>query len=136
MSEIEKLDKQKLVQLAKGMRNRARNMALDKQRMASRVTNVAVGAGASFVVGYFMGGKEAEYLTVAAEVEAGTAEDPRKVMGIDIDLLLGLGVSGLGVTGLAGKKASDLCEAAGTGILAGYAYARGSQAGLESAQEA
>lgn len=144
--QIDKLGRNEAISLAKKMRQRARNLSMDKQRMSQRAIAVGVGAVSAYGVGMWMGSKMHDFLELGgpgnSSVQAAedalkadaSLEDPRKIAGIDADLLLGLAATGLGVSGLAGRQASDLIEAAGAGVLAGYAYSKGAQAGLESAR--
>jgi hypothetical protein len=145
VAEIDKLDRQSAIELAKRLRARYRNVSLDKTRLAQRIGASVAAVGGAYVMGHYMGGLQHEYDMNAAAIDAGTMEDPRKVAGIDIDLLVGLGMTlaGLGMQGLLGGKsrkgagmAADLVEAAGNGILAGYAFSAGATAGKESASEA
>lgn len=141
MAEIDKLGRNEAVELAKKMRNKVRNLSIQKEKFATQLTSVAVGAGAAYAVGYWMGGAEDEYRANQAAIDAGQMEDPRKLAGIDKDLLLG---GALALAGAFGQSASDkkiagigggMIQSAGAGILAGYAYSRGVTAGVEAAQQ-
>ena len=149
MAEIDKLDRHSAIELAKRMRNKARNVSLDKERLTRRVGAVVAGVGGAYVVGHYMGGLQHEYDMNAAAIEAGTMDDPRKIgNAIDIDLLAGLVLTTIGLSmqgllpvmggkkGKAGGVAADIVEGAGAGILAGYAYSMGSSAGREAAETA
>lgn len=135
MAEIDKLDRNSAIDLAKRMRNKARNIELNKTRMMTRLGTAAISAAAAGGMGYYMGGLEHEW-EVAGMPEEG---DPRKLGDmIDIDLAAGLAVTGVGIA-MAGtkksEKAGEYVEAAGVGILAGWAYSRGSSAGKEAAAQ-
>ena len=143
MADIDRLDRGSAIDLAKRMRSKNRNLALDRDRLTRRVGAVVAAAGAAYVMGYYMGGLQHEYQQNQTAIDAGTMEDPRKMAGIDIDLLAGLGLAvvGLGMQGAFGARkrvgiAADLVEGAGTGILSGYANNLGMSAGLEAAEEA
>lgn len=145
VAEIDKLDRTSAIELAKRLRNKYRNVSLDKSRLATRIGATIAGVGGAYVMGHYMGGLQHEYELNASAIDAGTMEDPRKMAGVDIDLLVGLGLTlaGLAMQGLLGGKsrkgagmAADLVEAGGNGILAGYAFSAGATAGKESALEA
>jgi hypothetical protein len=133
MPAIDSMGRGELQRLALSARKRLRNAELDKARMGVRATAVAVGAGAAGVMGYVMGGleKEASLLTEAQLKE----DDPTQIAGIDIDLGVGLLLTIGGVV-MSGKtstrKAGEFVEAAGTGILSGYAYTYGFTLGQEA----
>lgn len=140
MAEIDKLDRRNAIELAKRMRNKMRNLDMDRQRLTERLIAIGIGATAAYAMGWYMGGLEYEYQQNAAAIDAGTMEDPRKVAGVDLDLLVGLGLTAVGVFGggflKKGKVLSAAVESAGTHILAGYAYSMGMDSGMESATEA
>lgn len=133
---IEKLPREQLAKMAVNMRRRARNEALDRARMVQRLLAVGVGTGAAYGMGMFMAGKEKEYATNAAAIEAGTMEDPRKLAGVDIEIVAGGGASLLGIV-LQGKSGSrkigEIAEAAGVGVLSFWAGQKGLKAGMEAA---
>lgn len=132
MPAIDSMGRGELQKLALNARRRLRNAELDKARMGMRAAAVAVGAGAAGVMGYIMGGLEKE---AAAMTEAELAEsDPTKVIGIDIDLGVGLllTVGGVAMAGKAStRKVGSFLESAGTGILSAYAYTYGHSLGME-----
>jgi hypothetical protein len=129
MADIDRLPHADVVALARRARSRIRNAELDRERMTRRVMAVGVGGGAALAMGYIMGG-------LSQEPGAGTGgeDDPTKIAGIDIDLLTGIAATAVGVA-MSGKastrKAGELVEAAGTGILSGVAYTYGQQMGAE-----
>jgi N-acetylmuramic acid 6-phosphate (MurNAc-6-P) etherase len=133
MPAIDNMGRGELQKLALNARRRLRNAELDKARIGMRAGAVVIGAGAAGVMGYVMGGleKEAEGLTEAELAE----NDPTKVVGIDIDLGVGLLLTIGGVV-MAGKastrKFGTFVESAGTGILSGYAYTYGHSMGMEA----
>ena len=128
MSGIEKLPQKKLAQMAINMRRRARNEAMNKQIMFKRMLNIGVGGGAAWAVGGYMAEKEKEYLKIAPEVEAKTKDDPRKIAGIDTELVVG-GVASITGVVMQGKSATrfygELAESAGLGVLCFYAGKKG-----------
>ena len=121
-----------LQRLAVNARKRLRNAELDKARMGTRAAAVFVGAGAAGAMGYVMGGLNRQAVD---DQTLDTDEDPTKIAGIDIDLAVGLGATIIGVV-MSGKsstrKAGGFVEAAGTGILSGYAYTYGHSMGMEA----
>lgn len=143
MSELDKLSRNDAITALKKMRNRARNAALDKQRFSRRAVATALQAGSAFAMGWFMGGREHEFRQALAAAGLDPSnppdtlpegfEDPRKIAGIDIDLAIGLGLTVGSLTGMLGSKMSDMLESVGTGVLAGYAYMRGSNEGAAAA---
>lgn len=141
MADIDKLGRGEAIELARKMRNKVRNIAVDKDKLTKRITTTAVAAGAAYGVAYWMGQAEADYLANKGAIDAGSAEDPRKIAGIDKDLLIGVGLTAVGLLGGAAKgagkvgTAGDVIESAGVGILSGYAYSKGLTHGLEAAQQ-
>lgn len=111
--------REKLESMAMNMRRKARNAALDRQRITHRIMTGVVGAGSAFGMGYLMGSRQA----------AGESTD---IGGVDMELVIG-GVTTLGGVLLQGKgktaKAGEFLEAAGMGVLAYYAGSRGEQLG-------
>lgn len=114
--------------MALNMRRRARNEAMNKQIMFKRLLNIGVGGGAAWAMGGFMADKQKEYLKIAAEVKAGTKEDPRKLMGIDTEIVVG-GIASIGGVVMQGKSGTrfygELAESAGLGVLCFYAGKKG-----------
>lgn len=133
MAEIDKLDRNSAIDLAKRMRNKARNIELNKTRMMTRLGTTAVSAVGAGAMGYYMGTLEHEWEQAGMPEEG----DPRKLGDvIDIDLAVGLGVTALGIAMSGTKKsekAGSYVEALGVGALAGWAYSRGTSAGKEAA---
>lgn len=135
MPEIDKMDRNSAIDLAKRMRNKARNLELNKGRMMTRLGATGVAMGAAGGMGYYMGTLTYEWQ------QAGSPEDddPRKLGGVlDLDLAAGLVVTGLGIVMAGSKKsekAGEYVEAAGTGILSGWAFSRAMSMGLEAAAE-
>lgn len=126
MSQLERLDHKSLVQMNVRNRKALRNAEMAWNRVGGRLIATVAGAGAAYAAGAFMHsatkqGKE--------EGTLGGTEDPTKLAGIDKDLAAGLGITLLGVlaSGKKGKiaKFGQYIEAAGTGILSGYAYTLG-----------
>lgn len=143
MAEIDHLDRSDAIALAKKMRNKVRNLEVDKKSLGLGAVRTAISAGSAYAMGRYMGGLEAEYLAIQSEVEAGTADDPRKMAGIDKDGLIGAGLVVAGLSAIAAskgkdkmQKAADYFLAAGDGVLSGYLYNMGMRQGIEDAQSA
>lgn len=142
--QIDRLDKASAIELAKRMRSRARNAALKTDELMKHVATAGGAVGGAYLLGHIMGGKEHEYTMNATAIDAGQAEDPRQVMGMDIELVVGLGatVTGLAMQGLIGKKGkaagtlASAIEGVGVGALASYAYTAGADMGRKAAEEA
>ncbi len=140
MAEIDHLDRSDAIQLAKKMRNKMRNLETNKKELLTSGTHTLVAGVAAFGMGRIMGGLEAEYRADQAAIDAGTAEDPRKIAGIDWDALAGGTLVALGLAGVATQKGpvaklADVFLAAGDGVMSGYLYSLGVRQGLEAAQQ-
>jgi hypothetical protein len=139
MAEIDHLDRNDAILLAKRMRNKVRNLEIDKKATMMGAARTATSGASAYVMGYIMGGLEAEYLKDQAAIDAEDgAEDPRKIAGIDKDGLVGAALVAGGLFGVAAAKgkgatAADFLLAAGDGVLSGYLHNMGMRAGLEAA---
>lgn len=127
------MSRQDLSKLAMNARRRLRNAEADKARMGQRALAVVVGGGAAAAMGYIMGG-----LSQEAGAGSGGEDDPTLLFGLNLDLVAGLGITTIGV--LMGAKSStrrygEYVEAAGTGILSGFAYTYGYSIGEEKEEE-
>lgn len=134
MPEIDKIDRKSAIELAKNMRRRVRNLSIDKKAASERLMRTGVGVGAAALIGHMMGGLEHEYELNAAAIDAGDAEDPRTIAGIDKDLAIGILTAGAGALG-GTKRWAGFAESAGNGILSGYAYSKMFSKGKEAAAE-
>lgn len=144
-NELAKLNKTEAIELATRARNRANRFRANAEKMSERIVNTAIGTLAGFGTGYWQGKNEVEYQkNVAALVEQGKelkvaqeeAEDPRKIGGaLDKDLAVGLGLGGLAISGIAGRKITPFFEAAAIGALAGWAHGYGMDKAIEAATE-
>lgn len=137
-TELAKLSKTDLVKQAGVMRNRALKFKKNAETTMEKVTFGVTGlAGAGFA-GFIMGGKERDYQDLVNKEgeEAANKADPRLIGGlVPWDAGIGGGLWLVGLSGLAGKKASPLIEAFGFGGLAGYVYNLGSEMALEAGTE-
>ncbi len=112
-----------LEKMAMNMRRKARNAAMDRQRMTRRLVTAVVGAGSAFAMGMYVG----------SQAKAGK---PTDIGGVDVELIAG-GVLAAGGILLQGKprsaKFGEFFEASGMGVLAYYAGSRGEQMGASNA---
>jgi hypothetical protein len=143
-NQLAKLNKTQAIEVATRMKNRATAIKRNAEKLSERVVHGVIGTGTGFAMGYWMGSAEAEYQDNIAKLMAEgktredaekEAEDPRKWMGIDKDLVASLGLTALSLSNLAGRKASPFLEAAAFGGLAGWAYSRGMESAISSAEE-
>lgn len=110
-TELRRLDKDTLVEGFQRMAGRARRYKEKAKVAAENAMEIAMAGGTAFGVGYYMG---------TIEKDGGAAED-LQWFGMDIDLVVGLGLAGVGLTGMAGKKMSGAARAAGMGALSLWA---------------
>jgi hypothetical protein len=141
MAEIDHLDRIDAINLAKKMRNKVRNLEVDKKALGTGALGAIVASGASYGLGRYMGGLEVEYEQNQAAIDAGEMDDPRKLAGMDLDGVIGAAATGLGLLAVAkakGKAAqgAEILLRAGEGMLAGYTYSLGYRQGREAASAA
>lgn len=141
MAEIDHLDRIDAINLAKKMRNKVRNLEIDRTAASKGVMRTVASTGSAYVLGRFMGGLEVEYRQNQAAIDAGQADDPRKIAGMDLDGVIGGVTVALGLIGVAKGKGklsqpAELVLAAGDGMLSGYAYQLGMKQGMEAAETA
>jgi len=143
---LAKLNKTQAIEVANRMKNRAQTMRRNAERLTERVVHGAVSTAAGFGLGYWMGQAETEYQDLLAKYIADNPEasiedaekeidDPRKWMGVDKDLVVSGLLAGSALTGIAGRKATPILEAAAFGGLSGWAYNRGMEEAIDSADE-
>ena len=121
---LRQVPREHLERMALNMRRKARNQAMDRDRMQQRLMTAVVGAGSAYGVGFLMGTRQSQ----------GQATDWG---GVDMELVLG-GVATLGGIFMQGKaggsrRLGEFMESGGMGILAYYAGSRGEQHGASSA---
>ncbi len=121
------VSRNKLEKLAINMRRKARNQAMDRERMQQRLYTAVVGAGAALGVGVLMGMRQ----------EQGQSTE---VSGVDLELVIGgtATLAGIVLQGRSGtmRKAGEFLESGGMGVIAYYAGSRGEQWGAEMARAA
>lgn len=140
---IDTLSRTHAIELAKRMRARARNASLKSDELMKHAVQAGGAVGGAYVLGQVMGGKEHEYRMNQAAVDDGSMEDPRQIMGVDIELAVGIAATGLGLAmqGLVGKKSKAggmlgiAVEGGGMGALASYAFTAGADSGRKRAEE-
>ena len=130
-SDLMKLPKEDLADgVTRGIRNVARYKA-KAAKAAEDVMELALAGGAAFGTGYWIGN-----IKGASEV-AGESEEDReaalKLFGMDKDLVVGIGLAAVGLTGMGGKKMSAAAKAAGNGVLAYWAGSAGERMAIERA---
>ncbi len=139
-SKLAKLPKGKVIEAAEKMKARAQNVKIQSAKITRRVVGTAVATGTGIGLGYLMGGRRYERSVMAAEIEAGTEEDPTKFYGIDIDLGIAFSLGVVNILGLAGDADTSglgmLVEYTGVGAAAGWGYGMGLDKGMEAAAEA
>ncbi len=136
MPALDSMGRTDLQKLAVNARKRLRNAEMDKARMGQRALAVGIGSGAAGLMGYVMGGLNAQ---AEKDNTVDTDEDPTKLMGIDLDLVVGLvtTIAGVAMSGKSSqRKTGEFVQAAGTGVLAGYFYTYGHSMGKEAEEEA
>lgn len=142
MPQIDKLGRTQAIELAKRMRNKARNADLDAQKLTTRVIGAASSAGAAYLLGGTMHDREMEAIANAQKIKDGEMDDPTQLLGMDYELAVGLGLTaaGLAMQGFFGGKkatgmASTIVEGAGTGCLSAAMYEAGRRAAAEADKE-
>lgn len=139
-SKLAKLPKGKVIEAAEKMKARAQNVKIEAAKVTRRAAGTFVGTLSGIGLGYLMGGRRYERNLMAAEIEAGTEEDPTKIMGVDIDLGIAFGLGAINILGLAGDPDKSpigmLVEYSAVGAAAGWGYGLGMDKGMEAAAEA
>ncbi len=122
-ADLKRLDKDTLVEGFQRMAGRARRYKEKAKETAEQTMELALAGGTAFGVGYYMG-------TIARD----NPGDPEalKMFGVDTDLLIGVTLAGVGLTGMAGKKMSGASRAAGTGALSLWAGNYGMRMAMEA----
>ena len=122
-ADLKRLDKETLVEGFQRMASRARRYKEKAKETAEQTMELALAGGTAFGVGYYLG-------TIKRDNPGD--EDALKMFGVDTDLLVGVTLAGIGLTGMAGKKMSGAARAAGTGALCLWA----GNYGMRMAEEA
>ena len=142
MPQIDKLGRTQAIELAKRMRNKARNADLDAKKLTTRMVGVGSAAGAAYLLGGMMHDREMEAIANAQKIKDGEMDDPTQLLGVDYELAIGIGLTtaGLAMQGFfGGKKAtgmlSTVVEGAGAGCLSAAMYEAGRRAAAEADKE-
>jgi hypothetical protein len=122
-AELMRLGKEELAELGTRLAARARRYKEKAKETAEQTMEFALAGGTAFGVGYYMG-------TIKRD-PAHTEED-LKMFGVDRDLLIGVTLAGVGLTGMAGKRMSGAARAAGMGALAYWAGNYGEKIAMEA----
>lgn len=129
-SDLMKLPKEDLADGFTRMANKAKKYKERAKEAAGDIMELALAGGAAFGVGYWIGNIKGTH--------AADGTDPTedlKLFGMDKDLVVGIGLAALGLTGLGGKKMSGAAKAAGTGVLSYWAGSAGERIAIERATE-
>lgn len=129
-SDLMKLPKEDLADGFTRMANRAKKYKEKAADAAADVMELALAGGAAFGVGYWIGNIKG---THAADGTDPT--DDLKLFGMDKDLVVGIGLAALGLTGMGGKKMSGAAKAAGLGVLSYWGGSAGERMAIERATE-
>jgi len=122
-AELMRLGKEELAEGFQRLARRARTYKEKAKETAEQTMEFAIAGGTAFGVGYYMG-------TIKKD---GTAtEEDLKMFGVDRDLLIGVTLAGVGLTGMAGKKMSSASRAAGLGALSYWAGNYGEKMAIEA----
>ncbi len=138
--QLAKLNKDQAIELAHRAQRSRRNQ---ENKMAKLVTTLlagGLGAGFAGALGYWMGQAEYEYETSEDKeaIDAGDEPDPRKWFGVDKDLIVAVGVTGLGLLLMLSGKGEKMVKTGagmltvGLGGLAGALYSKGHASGYKS----
>jgi hypothetical protein len=128
--ELMRLGKEELAEGFQRMAARARRYKEKAKETAEQTMELALAGGTAFGVGYYIGTIKKGWADPAAP-SAVEAEE-MKMFGVDRDLLIGVGLAGVGLTGMAGKKMSSAARAAGMGALAYWAGNYGEKMAIEA----
>ncbi len=129
-SDLMKLSKEEIADGFQRMAKRAKGYKEKAARTAEDVMEIALSGGAAFGIGYWMGRIKGDHA-----VEGTDPTDDLKLFGIDKDLAVGAALGLLGLTGVAGKKASPMFKNAGMGVLSYWAGSAGERMAIEKATE-
>jgi hypothetical protein len=108
--------------------------------MKERGLALLAGVSGAALAGYIMGGRLRERDANRALIEAGQMEDPTKMFGMDMDLVAGLALSGIGIFAQSQsgtiRSAGEFVEAMGQGALFYWVGSRAQSAGYNQGQAA
>lgn len=122
-AELMRLGKEELAEGFQRIAARARRYKDKAKETAEQTMEIALAGGTAFGVGYYMG---------TIKRDPAHTEDDLKMFGVDRDLLIGVTLAGVGLTGMAGKRMSGATRAAGIGALAYWAGNYGEKMAIEA----
>jgi len=122
-TELMRLGKEELAEGFQRLARRARTYKEKAKETAEQNMEFAIAGGTAFGVGYYMG---------TIKKVPGYTEEDVKMFGVDRDLLIGVTLAGVGLTGMAGKKMSSASRAAGLGALSYWAGNYGEKMAIEA----
>lgn len=131
------LPRDKLERVALQARRQLRNQSLDVKRMKQRGLALLAGGIGAAIVGFVMGSRMREKDLNVANIEAGLADDPTKVFGVDLDLVVGGGITLVGIVAQGSASTRDIgeyVESAGHGALFFWIGSRAQQAAYASGE--
>lgn len=120
-------------ELATGFTRVANQLKKAKEKAkvaAGDVMELALAGGAAFGVGYWIGNIKGTHA-----MEGTDPTEDLKLFGMDKDLVVGLALAGVGVSGLGGSRVAGAAKAAGTGVLSYWAGSAGERIAIERATE-
>lgn len=144
--QLQKLNKTQAIEVAHRMKNRAKTIRANAEKLTERLVHGAIGTAAGFGMGYWMGQAEADYQDSVTKWLADNpdktqedaekeVDDPRKWGGVDKDLVVSGALAVAALTNMGGRKVTPFIEAAAFGGLAGWAYNRGMDAAIDGSED-
>jgi len=132
-------DKGTLVKTLMQVAGRAKKYKEEAKVKAQETMQVGFAAGTAFGLGFYLGREERDFRD---SLEAGLSEEDAqalmeeegvgRIMGIDTDLLAGIGLTAGGMFGVGGKKMSEPLRYMGIGALSMWAGEYGRSKGMEA----
>jgi hypothetical protein len=129
-SDLMKLPKEDLADGFTRMAGRVKKVKEKAKEAAEDIMGLALAGGAAFGVGYWIGNIKGGHA-----VDGTDPTEDLKLFGMDKDLVVGIGLAALGLTGMGGKRMSGAAKAAGTGVLSYWAGSAGERMAIERATE-
>lgn len=150
-STLNELSKPQVIDLLHRVRSKSKNLKQNAQRLTNRVLGAAIAAGTGYGLGYWMGGmrheKETILKTAGLDPNTTTPEqadaaleaaggDPTQWFGVNKDIVVAVGLTGVALTGLAGdadrSTVGMVVEHAAAGSLGAAFYGAGLDKGYDS----
>lgn len=127
-SDLMKLPKEDLADGISRLGSRVKRMKDIASKKANDVMGVALAGAGAGAVGYFVGMQKAK--------DDYDAENGVRLLGVDVDLLAGAGLTLVGLSGMAGKKTSEYMKYMGVGALSYWIGTFAEDKAIQKAQEA